>query len=421
MSKFTKLVTNPELFMKDFVKNKINSYSGSNLEKKLPSFIRKEISSIQSKMLINPKNEKKLNNKNSPKKIEATLIMQSLSYHCSQEFTLIHCGESLTIGYEHCREWIGLTEKIKNNIAILVRNFDLYKKLYDEFPGRNILYAKTPIDIEELLSTILVNKICFVSNTANNIHLLRFNDYYHIFIGHFDYTRQPDTHKFFRVYDELWFSSEFKCEKFLEELDSRHLTIKNVLNPYNEFIFSENKFFKNLLFIPNFNLDIQYSFIMIFFNFVHERKCLDFIYNFHFEKKEDEIYKDALNKISNLINFVDASSSRNEILSHTDVVICDYTNEVLVKKYLALNIPVLIYVPEYLNECVDLNISSLSNDIFSNCSTFSHLDDLLRILNDLKNGNDQKAEKREAYLLYYYGLSKNSHTIFEKNIEFLVN
>lgn len=67
-----------------------------------------------------------------------------------------------------------------------------------------------------------------LQNTANNIHLIRFIEYKHIFIGHFDEDRQPSLHKYFKAYDECWFYSSVKMNMFEEQiLSPSHLTIKS--------------------------------------------------------------------------------------------------------------------------------------------------------------------------------------------------
>ena len=422
MSKLSKLVKNPELFMKDFVKNKISTYADFDLKPKTPALPVKTITS--KKTVTTPKKASVTSDelKKKPEIIpDPTLIMENIS-NLDQDLSLIHCGEGLAIGCEHSNEWIKLTNQIKNKIVILVRNLELYKKLSQKFSDRNIVYAKNPIDIEELLKSISVKNICFVSNTANNIHLLRFNNYYHIFIGHFNATRQPEMHKYLRVYDELWLPSEKKHQDFLSKMNPRHLTIKKVENPYNDYIFSDNKVIKNVLYIPSFDLDIKDSFLMGMVDIIEERKHQEFIFNLHLEDGKDEkLFHSSLQSVSDLVNFVDSSPTKNQILCHANVVVCDFQNESVIAKYLSLNIPVLIYVSELTENKDQFILKIKKSKILSNCYVFSNKSDLFNTLNRLKDGFDDLLSQREDFLLNFYGLSKDSKNIFEQNLAFLAN
>lgn len=427
MSKLKKLVTNPDLFVKDFLKKKISIYTDLELKPKMPEIPAKKMASSANttkksaqftKTTSTISNEVKKNPITVP---DPTLIMENI-LDIGQNLSLIHCGEGLSIGYEHCYDWIKLTNKIKNNTIILVRSLDLYKKLRKEFSDRNIVYAKNPTDVEELLKNISVKNICFVSNTANNIHLLRFNNYYHIFIGHFNSSRQPEMHKYLRVYDELWLPSENKYQDFLGKMDPRHLKVKKVANPYNDHIFSDNKVIKNLLYIPSFDLDIKDSFLMNIVDIIEEKKNQDFIFSLKLEdKKNEKLFYSSLQSVHDLVNLIDANLTRNQILCHTHAMICDFQNESTIEKYLSLNIPVLIYISSHTENTEQFNLKIKNSKILSNCSTFNNKDELFHILSKLKHGHDELLVNREDFLLNFYGLSKDSNEIFEQNLAFLAN
>lgn len=61
----------------------------------------------------------------------------------------------------------------------------------------NIIYAKNPTDVENVLNKLpFLKAIYYFSNTGNLIHTLRYNIYQHIFLGHGDSDKAASAHKF---------------------------------------------------------------------------------------------------------------------------------------------------------------------------------------------------------------------------------
>lgn len=419
MSKLSKLVNNPELFVKDFIKKKLDIHS-SNTE--VVNEVKKSVAvkkvAIAEKKVPVKKVESVAKKNVAVNKVvvpERTLITENIALMESYS-TLIHCGENAQVGQIHLRVWLNLLSYRKKNVIFLVRNLDLYKKLTTEFPDFNIGYAKTPIDIEALLNIFSIKNICFTSNTANNIHLLRFNNYNHIFIGCFDPMRQPDMHKYLRVYDELWLHSPAKVNEFLKNNSPRHLTVKNIGNPHNNYLFNGNNCVKNILYVPNFKIDSRDSILLDMVNIVKNRNDQKFIFNFFSILNEhSEIFNSAISEIKSLINVVPNNVTNLQLLSSAQAVVCDFNDENLIERFINNNIPVLLYISENSANKPDFLLKIKESEVLKCCYVFSSESEMLDILNCLMQGQDDLKDLRQDYLAEYCGITDDSNKVFKEH------
>src|SRR5690606_35275420 len=95
---------------------------------------------------------------------------------------LLHTGEGLTHGPSHLDLWVEHFAKSCEEFAILVRNKALFDWAIKKYSYLDIVYAKNPSDVENILNKLpFINVIYYFSNTGNLIHTLRYNRYKHVF------------------------------------------------------------------------------------------------------------------------------------------------------------------------------------------------------------------------------------------------
>ena len=170
MSKFTKLLNTPTLFISDMLKKKVSLLNRVGLTNQSTS--------------PTPKKNVAQAKKKSPSPV--TVITKN-SRLFSRIAHLLHTGEGMTHGPSHLELWVGEFISSKEEFSILVRDFNLYNWAVDKYPYLNIIYAKNPTDVEKVLHKLpFLKAIYYFSNTGNLIHTLRYNRYQHIFLGHGD-------------------------------------------------------------------------------------------------------------------------------------------------------------------------------------------------------------------------------------------
>lgn len=423
MSKFSKLINKPELFVKDLLKKRLDIPTDFQTKEKSLALSTSKTSN-EAKKIVAKKNDtavKKVSSLLKEVRVEQTLITEFVEL-TDNYYMLIHCGESASIGYLHTKEWCFLLSDFKKSIIFLVRNLELYNKLTKEFPEYNIAFAKNPIDIEALLAKFLVKNIFFTSNTANNIHLLRFNDYNHIFIGCYDPLRQPDMHKYLRVYDELWLHSASRVRDFLENNDPRHLKIVNIGNPYNDYLFTESNCIRNIVYVPDFTIEFKDSFLLNMVDYIKSSRNKKYLFSFFLQNKQDiEIFDSSISQIQRLVNVVQSDTTDLQLLSTSQVAICDFNNETLITKFLNLNIPVLLYLPQYSKSTSEYSLRMSESLVYQNCYIFSDENQMISILNNLENGGDDLKEKRKEYLSDNSGITPDSNVFFRNFFNDLIN
>lgn len=201
MTKLTKLIKTPHLFVKDLVKKRNDS-----LLNKVGSILAKRGMNI-----LSP------NGKATPPKdstANQNLILSNIRLF-KKTIHLIHTGENLNNGQDHIDQWIELFARSEEPFAILIRNKALFEWAIAKYSYVDIVYAKAPIDVESVLEKLpFLKAIYYLSNTGNLIHTLRYNNYKHVFLGHGDSDKAASAHKFFRVYDEIWVAGEAHIDRF---------------------------------------------------------------------------------------------------------------------------------------------------------------------------------------------------------------
>ncbi len=111
--------------------------------------------------------------------------------------------------------------------SILTREKKSFNKIKKMYPNLQILFAKSPVDVESAINAQQNLKVVlYAANTAKNLHLLRFNSLQHIYIG---LSKFNDIDKTYRAYDEIWVHRNSDYDKILRStIDLRHLKIYNI-------------------------------------------------------------------------------------------------------------------------------------------------------------------------------------------------
>lgn len=132
---------------------------------------------------------------------------------------ILASGENEIKGLNHIKYFLKIFQFSDIKFAILVRNEKLFKKLNSLKLEIDIFYAKSAVDVDELFAKLQKLKaIFYMSNTTNNIHLLRYNEYKHIFIGSRYYKRDSIVTNMLKAYDELWLQSRAEYNKLAANL-----------------------------------------------------------------------------------------------------------------------------------------------------------------------------------------------------------
>ena len=125
----------------------------------------------------------------------------------------IHTGEGAA-AKEHLKLWIPILKKMEYEFCIITRTLTAFNQCITNYSNLNIIYAKSPQDIEKILENLNLKVIFYLSNTGNNLHICRFNKYKHIFLGHGDSNKTASAHNGFKLYDEVWVSGQAHIDRF---------------------------------------------------------------------------------------------------------------------------------------------------------------------------------------------------------------
>lgn len=301
--------------------------------------------------------------------------------------------EKLTVG--HINYWIESLIENKIHFSILTRDLGSYKKLIELFPKYSILYAKTPIDVESVITAQEdLASVFYTSNMAKNIHLLRFNHLKHIFIGSENSDQLSKINKSYRAYDEIYVSGQAQIDKITDSIKNiGHLKFPIIGKPQlkNIFLKTLNKEqSKIVLYLPsnhaNGSLTLLGEMLLQLNDYVSYIKLDNSSYS-------QDIKKLSIDNSLNTTLFNDKELLSN-ILIQSDFMIVDIQN--IKVSLLAYNIPIIVYVPEENKEDIVMDISNECLYFFSNKKEF------LSIINSLKK-EDILKEKRIFMTEYLLG------------------
>lgn len=417
MSKLTKLINSPDKFFKDFIIKRVdfaeNLFANGNQTKR--SEVAKKTTTA-----VSVKSAPAVKAKVVVKKpvVKVAKIVEKFSFNFNsllyayQVNTLIHCGESLAVGQIICKDWIKYSHDVRKNVALVVRNLDLYSSLIKEYSHVNIVYAKSPTDLEKLLNQFdNLKQICYVSNTSNNIHLIRFNQYKHIFCGNFDLSRQPSAHKFFRVYDELWVNNQFTKDHLIESINIRHLSILNIGHPksYNSNTF--NKKVRCIYFKFNPDINMSESCLSVF---IKSYEILLSRYAVYIENNNSKAMRD-LKKYCQINDLDVVFGGFKNNLALFDVVFSDYKNDFDFEEIAVSGLPVFYFKPVIFEGIRAIDQSEFVEKLL----TFQSDHDLYDKIHQLENKPSFLSEYHD-FIKYRLGYYPSSKEFFLMNLKSLL-
>jgi hypothetical protein len=352
---------------------------------------------------------------------------------------VLHTGEGLVQGRSHLDLWINDFIKSDVSFAVVVRNMDLYAWFKSKYPDIGLAYAKTPIGIESLLNSrcfAFLRGIFYMSNTGNNIHCLRFNQYKHIFIGHGDSDKSASAHKFFRAYDEIWVAGQAHIDRFANSnFESRHLkfvtigrpnlysVVKKRSLPWNVQLINkvlylptwegayEDSNYSSLRFAPQLLLEIMKRLAIQTAVKMHpatgtrDKSLLGLD-----SQLQDEIVQSGYS-----VEIMSKSTTISECILNANIYICDIS--AVVSECLTANGPIFVYIPS--NTVLNVTRSNMEYKDF--CYTYSSIDELLEKLEQILQGKDPLSEFREQALEYFLSKSRMLENAFKSELYAVAN
>lgn len=408
MTKLTKFINSPKMFVQDAVKKQLGLLPA-------PTPKAGEI--------------KKSEIKNSPNKpATPPTLIADLVNPFKRYAHIIHTGEGMTHGPAHLSQWIPFFEQSGEQYIVLVRNVDLYKWVQDTYPFVAVVYAKNPTDIENLLNNLaFIKGIYYLSNTGNMIHTLRFNGYQHVFLGHGDSDKTASAHKFFRVYDEIWVAGQAHIDRFKHAgFETRHLNFVKVGRPMLANVLKNNEAewatrrTPKILYLPTWEgvyeegnySSVRISAIML--TEIHHRFKLPMEVKFHPSTgSRDKILTNVnqqigieLQRLGADFMVVDRLTPVGNLISNANIYICDIS--AVVSECIAGNAPLFVYIPK--DKEIKISQSDMSYEDYA--YVFSNVEELCEQLEQVLNGNDFKKEQRLKAMDYLMGINET------KNYEF---
>jgi len=351
---------------------------------------------------------------------------------------LLHTGENVT-GLSHLDLWVPVFQQADINFLIMVRNHELYKEVIKKYSSLTVIYAKGSKEVESFLNQLVFLKTCFYpSNTGNNLHLLRFNELKHIFIGHGDSDKTASAHKYFRVYDENWVAGEAHIDRFRNEgFDFRGLKQVKVGRPN----LKETLVISQMPWQERFDSKLNLLYLSTWEGFFEEQNYTSVYFmdkffevitkNNIFESISLKIHpgigrrdtnllftnnrlEEILSKSSIKYSVYDKTKPLEEIIKQSNVFICDIS--AVISESLAADAPIFVYIPK--DKEIKLTQSKMMYEDYT--YTFSTVEELLEKIEEvIVNDNDYLASKREEAMEYILGKDETLENEFIKMLKII--
>ncbi|MCK4440381.1 MAG: CDP-glycerol glycerophosphotransferase family protein [Sulfurovaceae bacterium] len=347
---------------------------------------------------------------------------------------LLHTGEDKS-GISHLDLWIPYFMQSEVLFLVVIRNFIVFERIKEKYPLVNIVYARKDKEINNILNRLPRLKACFYpSNTGNNLHLLKFNDVRHIFIGHGDSDKMSSAHKYFRVYDENWVASDAHIDRFKNErfdfsgLKSVKVGRPNLFNILENTKEKWNKRFGsklNLLYLSTWEgvyTEQNYTSVYMIKDIINVLKELENIQlsvKLHprvgsrdFSLLETNDMLKAYTKENNIAcNIYERDKPVDELIIKSNIFICDIS--AVVSECLAANAPIFVYIPK--DKTIKLSQSNMKFEDYT--YTFSSVLELSKKLTEVLKGNDYLQESREKAMEYILGKEATLNQQFIKELK----
>lgn len=333
----------------------------------------------------------------------------------SSEFLLL-TGDGKN-GLNHLKHWVPEFLKANVSFSILVRSKELFRLVQEEYRMLDILIAESALDVESTLSNLSSLKaIFFMSNPSNNIHVLRFNNYKHIFLGSDNSDRDAQVTKIFRAYDELWLTSQSSIDKIKSSINIEYLVVRKIGKPqFKEFFESPGKkVLKSVLIIASSENNIYSNSNMLvkIINSIPKDLHLKIVLDQSLNSKNIlfKNFKSQLNEF-NWIKGRDCKiydSLTDDFIANSDYIICDINN--YQQKFLAANALMCLYTPNSISPETLFENKYIS---FEGIAQFSSEDELECIFTEYENLYTRQKEFSE----YWLGNSYTMKDEFAANLQ----
>jgi len=322
-----------------------------------------------------------------------------------QTTVMLHSADpKLTLS--HVEYWLNPLNNSGVKFSILVRDMESFKKIKSKYPQLQVLYANTPVDVETVVNgQCNLKTILYPTNRAKNIHLLRFIELTHVFIGAKHSDKLSQINKSYRAYDEIWVSGQAQIDTFKDAIgNTRHLKFKIIGIPQLEHVFVSDKKQSNAYLYLSNNED----FLLSVNKFISEIKNQEH-FIFSKNKKLPELKRIIRAKNKSLIelkNFEDIYWISDKI----KYIICDINY--IDRKLLAFDTPIFVNISK------KISIDSLKLDISKECLYFfSDAKALAKILEEISS-NDRLYKKRNYFSEYILGKKETIERNLYKELEY---
>lgn len=361
---------------------------------------------------------------------------------------VVHAGDGIGSEYQFLN-WLSDVQNAYQRYAVLIRSWDVYAAVKERLPTCNLIFAPGANAVEEMVTRMKSLKlVLYVSNTGNNLHLLRYNHLTHAFIGHGDSEKSASCHKFFRAYDEIWVSGQAHVDRFSNaSFDTRHVNFVRVgrssLRPQvasaiarmneGELIDSNltlqsdesqgERPARRFLYLPTWEGAFDDS---SYASLEHTGKILEQLceagaykgaIKFHpmtgkrivpfadFEKKLHARFD------QNHVQVMPRNASHVDAYGHVDFLIADISS--VITDFLVTLKPIFVYWPGFKN----LLMAESKFSIKDYCYTFSTIEELKSLVERvIVDGDDDLFAMRQLALDYYVDLKATEHGAFQRQI-----
>ena len=399
MSKFSKFVKTPSLFFRDYFAKRVASSNGGSLDAKS-------------------------NSQTGPLKSTPSLTnLDTSNFNRFKKYKYyLHNGENMTAGPNHLNMWLPLLMSFRIPFLLIIRDLKLYTWVLKNYPTVDVAFAKSAGDIGEVVAmTRQVSLALYSSSTGNNIHLVRFEEIKHCFIGHGDSEKASSAHKALRMFDEIWVASQAHIDRFrnksfntmgLNFLKIGRPTLidalKQAVKPWHD------RGVIKMLYLPTWegsNYKNDYSsvrFATPLLEMASKRamvhaKLHPFTGNRDKTINNAELLLDSSFKESINVSIISSNVPLLDVYSGYNIFICDISS--VVTECLALDVPIFLYYPKN----IEIEIAA-SNMVFDDyCYVFSTLEEFEILLDRVIGGDDYKKESRKQAVDYFIGVNESKN------------
>jgi len=292
----------------------------------------------------------------------------------------------------HIDFWLDTLLNTQQEFSILVRDEINFQRLVEKYPKLQICYAKNPVDVESVVNAQSNLKvILYTTNLPKNIHLIRFNNLKHIFIGTKNSEWLSQFNKSYRAYDEIWCGGEFVINRIKEEVENiGHIRFNIVGKPHLKEVLEQNDLEKIsndlLILIDSKSKDLLEK---IYFTYhVNPNKKRLYLYLTNKNIKEDLSNILKQNGLSDKAKIFDSKDLLDDFAVKASCIIVDLKN--LNPYLLSYNIPIIVYIEKESDKYL-IEPRLLQEVLYC----FSNKNELLEILKNLDKDNDFLKEIRE--------------------------